>query len=401
MCQNQLENVGRPVGPAPKLGLERLEERCLMDAAGDAFVAKAFQDLLGRPAEPAAVSYYSGLLDQGTSRTQIVLDIENTQEYLTDYVQMDYAQYLHRGADPAGLANGIQILQSTVNPEALLSLLTSSNEYFQTRGGNTNNGYVNALFEDFLGRPADPGALTYYDGQLAAGVSHQQIFASIYDTSEARLVVVNDLFESYLGRTADTAGANTFLAALTQGSTVPQVVAVIMASPEFAAGGDPAPTPSGILPAAEVNTLLARASAATPSNDGIIAIVDRDGNILGVSVESGVSTALTSNPANLTFAIDGAVALARTGAFFANDQAPLTSLTVQFISQTTITQRMTDSSPDVTDQNSPLYGPARWPRFKSAAISPPACLTHPTPTSTASNSPIAIVRSIPEKNASM
>jgi uncharacterized protein GlcG (DUF336 family) len=328
-----------------------------MDAAGDAFVAKAFQDLLGRPAEPAAVSYYGGLLDQGTSRTQLVLDIENTQEYLTDYVEMDYTQYLHRAADPGGLANGIQILQNTGNPESLLSLLTSSSEYFQTRGGNTNNGYLNALFEDFLDRPVEPSALTYYDGLLAAGESHQQIFASIYDTSEARLVVVNDLFESYLGRPADTAGANTFLAALTQGATIPQVVAVIMASPEFAAGGDPAPAPSDILPANEVNTLLARASAATPSNDGIIAIVDRDGNILGVSVENGVSNVLTSNPANLTFAIDGAVALARTGAFFANNQAPLTSLTVQFISQTTITQRMTDSSPDVTDQNSPLYGP--------------------------------------------
>jgi hypothetical protein len=129
-----------------------------MDAAGDAFVAKAFQDLLGRPAEPAAVSYYGGLLDQGTSRTQLVLDIENTQEYLTDYVEMDYTQYLHRAADPGGLANGIQILQNTGNPESLLSLLTSSSEYFQTRGGNTNNGYLNALFEDFLDRPVEPSA---------------------------------------------------------------------------------------------------------------------------------------------------------------------------------------------------------------------------------------------------
>ena len=65
--------------PQACLGLERLEERCLMDAAGTAFVSKAFKDLLNRPAETAAVNYFSGLLDQGTSRTQVVLDIESTQ----------------------------------------------------------------------------------------------------------------------------------------------------------------------------------------------------------------------------------------------------------------------------------------------------------------------------------
>jgi uncharacterized protein GlcG (DUF336 family) len=59
----------------------------------------------------------------------------------------------------------------------------------------------------------------------------------------------------------------------------------------------------------------------------------------------------------LTFAVDGAVAEARTGAYFANDTAPLTSRTVQFISQTTIVQREVDSNPDITDTNSPLFGP--------------------------------------------
>ena len=51
----------------------------------------------------------------------------------------------------------------------------------------------------------------------------------------------------------------------------------------------------------------------------------------------------------MVFAIDGAVSLARTGAYFANDQAPLTSRTIQEISQTTITQREVQSNPDVPD----------------------------------------------------
>ena len=55
--------------------------------------------------------------------------------------------------------------------------------------------------------------------------------------------------------------------------------------------------------------------------------------------------------------IDGAVAKARTAAFFTNNQAPLTSRTIRFISQSTITQREVESSPDVADPNSPVRGP--------------------------------------------
>jgi uncharacterized protein GlcG (DUF336 family) len=109
--------------------------------------------------------------------------------------------------------------------------------------------------------------------------------------------------------------------------------------------------------AAEVNTLLRRAAAASASTDAIIAITDRLGRILGVRVESGVDPAITGNNERLVFAVDGAVSLARTGAFFGNNQAPLTSRTIQFISQSTITQREVESDPSITDPNSILRGP--------------------------------------------
>ena len=119
---------------------------------------------------------------------------------------------------------------------------------------------------------------------------------------------------------------------------------------------DPVPTPS-ILTTGDVNTLLQRASAATPSTDAIIAIVDRGGHLLGLRVEGGVSPTITGNAHNLVFAVDGALAEARTAAFFANNQAPLTSRTVQFISQTTMTQREIESDPSITNPNSTLRGP--------------------------------------------
>jgi uncharacterized protein GlcG (DUF336 family) len=126
----------------------------------------------------------------------------------------------------------------------------------------------------------------------------------------------------------------------------------------FALVSPTAPAPPPVtLSTDDVQTLLDRAEAASASNDAIIAVVDRGGRILGVRLENGVDPAITASPASLTFAVDGAVSEARTGAFFANNQAPLTSRTVQFISQSTITQREVQSSPDVLDRNSTLYGP--------------------------------------------
>jgi len=100
---------------------------------------------------------------------------------------------------------------------------------------------------------------------------------------------------------------------------------------------------------ADVAQLLSRAAQATSSENAIIAIVDRGGRILGVHVEQGVLDTITDMD-TLVFAIDGAVAKARTAAFFSNNDAPLTSRTVRFISQSTVTQREVQSNPNLADE---------------------------------------------------
>ncbi len=107
--------------------------------------------------------------------------------------------------------------------------------------------------------------------------------------------------------------------------------------------------PDPLLTSAQVKQILDRASAADTNQTAIIAVVDRAGDILGVKVESGVTF---SSTAEEVFAIDGAVAEARTGAFFSSDipgGSPLSSRAIQFISQTTITQREVKASPESTD----------------------------------------------------
>jgi len=136
-------------------------------------------------------------------------------------------------------------------------------------------------------------------------------------------------------------------------------------------------SPQQTITADEVGILLQRAAAASSSTDAIIVITDRNGRILGVRVESGVSPTITGNNEKLVFAIDGALAKARTGAFFGNNQAPLTSRTIQNISQSTITQREIEADPNITDPNSTLRGPGYVAPVGSKGHFPPGIMRTP------------------------
>ncbi len=78
------------------------------------------------------------------------------------------------------------------------------------------------------------------------------------------------------------------------------------------------------LSVAEIDTIIAQAvDSLNNSVNMVVAVVDRQGRILGVKHKSGGTTVANQ---------DTAVALARTAAFFSHNQAVLTSRTVRFIS---------------------------------------------------------------------
>jgi uncharacterized protein GlcG (DUF336 family) len=92
------------------------------------------------------------------------------------------------------------------------------------------------------------------------------------------------------------------------------------------------PPATDSLTQADVQMLVQAAAMAAQSDSMVVAVVDRLGRILAVYKEP---SAPATTPGNFGVAIPSdelAVSLARTGAFFSNDQAPLSSRTVRFIS---------------------------------------------------------------------
>ena len=87
-----------------------------------------------------------------------------------------------------------------------------------------------------------------------------------------------------------------------------------------------------ILTAEDVRVLIARAVRAVSEPSLVVAITDRGGRLLGLFRTPSAPQEVKGNFARMVNADDWAIALARTGAFFSNDQAPLSSRTVRFIS---------------------------------------------------------------------
>jgi uncharacterized protein GlcG (DUF336 family) len=101
-------------------------------------------------------------------------------------------------------------------------------------------------------------------------------------------------------------------------------------------GGSSAPVAPPIptvqaLQAADVQN-IAQAAVNSVNVDMAVAVVDRAGFVLGVFRTQNAPATTAGNFGQVQNANDVAVALARTGAFFSNDQAPLSSRTVRFIS---------------------------------------------------------------------
>lgn len=94
--------------------------------------------------------------------------------------------------------------------------------------------------------------------------------------------------------------------------------------------------PTEPLTADEVDGIIRNAAASLSTETMVVAVTDREGNVLGVFRKPSAPATDTVLLAGRRITVDTselAVALARSGAFFSNDQAPLSSRTVRFISR--------------------------------------------------------------------
>jgi hypothetical protein len=208
-------------------------------------VTQYYHDLLGRGLDPSGQATWVGGLQNGTlTTTQVVLGIENSVEFRTLVIQGQFNQLLHRTPDPVGLQAllGFTAVQGTTAAQ-LEALILGSPEFFINSGG-TNLGFLQAVYQDVLGRAIDPAGQAFWLSELTRRGSsgdntdddrkaRTAVAALIVNSLESDMRQVQGLYSRFLSRAADTGGLNAFTNALASGVPLDQLVAVMLTSPEY------------------------------------------------------------------------------------------------------------------------------------------------------------------------
>jgi len=196
-------------------------------------VQNLYADLLSRPLDATGQATFVGGLDNGQmTRGQIVQDLLTSNEYRSAVVQNLYESYLHRAADPSSLIGFSTLLANGSSDESIAALLAGSTEFFNDNGG-TNAGFLNALYQDALGRAADPAGLAFWQRALQTGTTRTQVATAIFGSSEYLTDLVQKLYQRFLRRPADSTGLTAFVPPLENGAHDEAVIAALVGSVEY------------------------------------------------------------------------------------------------------------------------------------------------------------------------
>ncbi len=171
---------------------------------GPFLVAGWYKDILDRAPDSTGASFWFGQLNGGQIPfVKVVNGFLATPEHYADEVDQFYSTYLHRGADPAGLAFWTNLLAQGVDTRQLVVDFLLSAEYQGLHADDTS--FVQALYLDVLARAASASEVGSWQQQLGAGTLDRGAVVRAFVTSgEAYQDAVNQDFERFLGRAPET-----------------------------------------------------------------------------------------------------------------------------------------------------------------------------------------------------
>ncbi len=182
-----------------------------------------------------------------------------------------YRAYFQRDPDAAGFVYWRDQRAGGNGLESVSDAFAASPEFQATYGALDNGAFVDLVYGNVLGRPADPSGRAYWLGQLAAGASRGQVMVGFSESTEfvvntgtvqSRPPLEDEVYRVYLAfflREPDAGGLDYWVGVRSGGATIDTVAAAFAASSEFQAT-------YGALPDAEFVELVYNNVLARPSD---------------------------------------------------------------------------------------------------------------------------------------
>lgn len=196
------------------------------------YVQDLYRDLLQREGDEGGIAGWTQLADAGFDRGAIASSILASAEYRAHLVQRAFQEILGREAEPGALNFYLNQLGQGTSEAQLRAIIFGSNEYFQKSGG-TVDAFLIAVYRDVLHRPIDSEGQVNFASAIGRGLSRETAALAILNSVEAREQKVVSWFDTHFKRSADAGGLAYFLTFLNAGKTDESVLAMLLASPEY------------------------------------------------------------------------------------------------------------------------------------------------------------------------
>jgi hypothetical protein len=171
-------------------------------AANASFVRALYEDMMGRGADEGGLrNWTNGLTDAGFSRRRVSDGFANSIEYRRLIVTQAYQQVLGRTPDFGGLLHWMNALANgEVRLDTIRLTLMSSREFY-LRGGSTDSGFVDNIYQAALGRGATAAEVTRW-AAVRRSSGAPAVISGVWGSAEAAMRRVGEAYDYYLGRTA-------------------------------------------------------------------------------------------------------------------------------------------------------------------------------------------------------
>jgi hypothetical protein len=233
----------RPSARRRRLSIESLEERRVL--AASSFAAALYQDVLGRAADSAGLTYYTNQLAQSTAPSTVVASFWDSAEHFGTEVDHYYQTFFNRAADAAGRQAWVSDMLAGVTEETVMADFLNSPEFQQLNPTPTQ--FVTALYQDVLGRAPDAAGLSgFVTGLTNQTAAPSDVISSFINSTERHVNLVDSYYALYLQRAPDAAGQSLWVQSLDLGTlTDASVAQSILESPEFIANNPLPPLVAG------------------------------------------------------------------------------------------------------------------------------------------------------------
>ncbi|MBK3402640.1 DUF4214 domain-containing protein [Methylorubrum populi] len=167
------------------------------------FVQALYRTALGREGEAVGLDSWTAALNQGMSRADVALGFAFSAENLAglkpafdagifvanhdagDAARLYYG-LLDRAPDAAGLQYWTSAMKSGLSDQDATQGFLSSTEYLAKFANLSDAAFVEMLYQNALGRTAEPAGLQHWTAALSGGATRAEVSVGIADSPEAQ-----------------------------------------------------------------------------------------------------------------------------------------------------------------------------------------------------------------------